>query len=746
MPKQSQEVGRAKRMAADIRDLGLRYFEANNFNQAIMLWQPLSNDPQVRKALAEAYFRRSLTLAEPERLGDLQAALALRPHDPRLLYQLGLFYHRHNQLEEAAQLYEELARLCSARWEGLARLRALVALEQGDRAAALATAGLSRNDLNFIAMVADVLAGQPPSHTDAGRISLFWQGLGRLAQHDAAGALQLFVQGKPLRISRYQSYYLGVAAFVQGDLQLAVQAWHDAIKRGYDSPWLQHNLAIARMGLLEQLLSANQLEDAAELALIGSQIANPSNQLAEREVAILNLVAQAAAKHADWLSASRYWEAACSIVEGHPRLGSPRPLVHNLALAYEAQEAWFQAAEAWRRLLRMRPRANQNQTASYSAEQWRWVQRRAIDCYKHASAFDEAIQLLRNALKRDPEELDLRYELSEILFANQQHQAAANELQRIIALDRGHMQACLRLGSYSLAIGELGQAETLLLRVVEQQPHDSETRLTLAWLLNQLGQVYETKYHVSESLHFFQQAISFAPDSYHYRIDLARVLLREGANEAARVQINEALRVGFDQLEAYLLAILCWHRVAHEQEIRLIIGRAEQALSDKVRFYLLAGAALLEASTPTIRARDLSELPNRRVPIARVWLQLAHDLLEQAVAQRPNDEQLYATIATLFLRIRADLSLHYMQKALELEPDHAELLMLYGLVLELLGDKKAGRETLLQVSRQAHRHGQHEVAERADYLRYQITHSRLDEAIRVAGMPFDPASIAHSSS
>lgn len=746
MPKQPQAVGRAKRMAADIRNLGLRYFEANDFDQAIMLWQPLSNDSQVRTALAEAYFRRSLHLADSQRLLDLQAALALRPNDPRLLYQLGLVYHRQDQLERAQDLYEQVAKLCSARWEGLARLRAIVALEQGDSAGARATAGLTPNDLHFINMVADVLAGKLPSQTDAGRIALFWQGLGRLAQQDAAGALRLFSQGRPLRISRYQSYYLGLSAFIEGDLKLAVEAWHDAIKRGYDSPWLHHNLAIARMGLLEQLLDAQQLEDAAELALLGSQISNPSNQLAEREVAILNLVAQTAAKQANWASASRYWEAAYSIVEAHPRLGSARPLVHNLALAYEAQETWFQAAEAWRKLLRMRPRSNKSQPTSYSAEQWRWVQRRAIDCYKQASAFQEAIQLLRNALKREPEELEMRYELSEILFANQQHQAAANELQRIIALDPGHLQACLRLGSYSLATGELGQAETLLLRVAEQQPRDSETRLTLAWLLNQLGHVYETSYRASESLPFFQQAITFAPDSYHYRIDLARVLLREGANEAARAQINEALRVGFDQLEAYLLAILCWHRVAHEHEIRLVIGRAEQALSDKTRFYLLAGAALLEASTPTIRARDLSELPNRRVPIARVWLQLAHDLLEQAIGQRPNDEQLYATIATLFLRIRADLSLHYIQKALEREPDQAELLMLYGLVLELLGDKKAGRETLLQVSRQAHRHGQHEIAERADYLRYQITHSCLDEAIRVAGMPFDPASITNSSS
>lgn len=737
MPKQSQAVGCAKRMAADIRALGLGYFEAQNFDQAITLWQPLSSDSQVRNALAEAYFRRSLNQADPQRLLDLQAALSFRPNDPRLHYQLGLVFHRQGHLEEAQKYYKQVAQLASARWPGLARLRAILALEMGDPKAALSIEGLSRNDLHFIQMVADVLTGQLPQQAQEGWIARFWQGLGCLAQGDSAGAVRALSQGKPLRISRYQSYYLGVAAFQEGDLQRAVQAWHDALKRGYDGPWLLHNLAIARRGLIEQLLSSDQLEEAAELALIGSQLISPSSQLAEREVEILHRVAQAKAQHSDWISASRYWEAACTIVGAHPRLGSPRPLLHNLALAYEAQEAWYQAAEAWRKLLRLRPRSQQAQNASYSAEQWRWIQRRAIDCYKQANAFQEAIQLLRNALKRDPNDLDLRYELSEILFANQQNQAAANELQRIIQLEPQHTQACLHLASYRLASGQIAQAQALLLQLVESQPRDSETRLTLAWLLNRLGQHYEANYDGQRSGAFFQQAIYFAPDSYHYRFDLARVLLREGANEAARVQINEALRIGFDQVEAYLLAILCWHRIGHEYEIRLLIGRAEQALSNLGRFYLLAGSALLEASTPLLRARDLSELPNRRVPIARLWLQLAHDLLEQAIRQDPEDAQLYGVIASLFLRIRADLSLYYIQKALDLAPQQAELQILYGLILELIGDKKAGREVLLQVSRQAHRQAEHELAERADYVRYQIEQSCLDEAIRVARMAFD---------
>lgn len=741
MPKQSQAVGRAKRMAADVRDLGLCYFEANDFDQAIALWQPLSSDAQMRNALAEAYFRRSLNQADPQRLLDLQAALSFRPNDPRLLYQLGLVYHRQGQLEAAQERYTQVAQLTSARWAGLARLRALLALEMGDLQAALHIEGLSRNDLHFIQMVTEVLAGRTAPHAHEGWIARFWHGLGCLAQGDSAGALQAFSQGKPLRISRYQSYYQGVAAFQEGDLEQAVQAWHDALKRGYDGPWLQHNLAIARMALLERLLDSDQLEKAAELALIGSQISNPSARLAELESNILHVAAQEKARQIDWKSASRYWEAACTIVEAYPRLGSPRPLLHNLALAYEAQEAWYQAAETWRKLLRSRPRSQQVQNESYSAEQWRWIQRRAIDCYKQANAFQDAIQLLRNALKREPNELDLRYELSEILFANQQRQAAANELQRIIQLEPQHTRACLHLASYRLANSQIEQAQELLLQLAASQPRDSETRLTLAWLLNQLGQHYETNYNGYQSLRFFQLAIQFAPDSYHYRFDLARALLRNEANEAARAQINEGLRIGFDQTEAYLLAMLCWHRIAHEHEIRLIIARAEQSLSDLSRFYLLAGSALLEASTPLLRARDLSELPNRRVPIARVWLQLAHDLLEQAVRQRPNDGELHAIIASLFLHIRADLSLYYIQQALKLAPQQAELLILYGLILELIGDKRAGREVLLRVSRLAHRQAEHELAERADYVRYQIEQSCLNEAIRVARTQFEIPSI-----
>src|SRR3954454_23854077 len=82
--------------ARNLRQRGLRAWQAGHFDEAIQLWSAIVEpDPHVVSALAEAYFRRGIARpAGTEQHTDLARAVALRPDDTRFLYHLGLALHR----------------------------------------------------------------------------------------------------------------------------------------------------------------------------------------------------------------------------------------------------------------------------------------------------------------------------------------------------------------------------------------------------------------------------------------------------------------------------------------------------------------------------------------------------------------------------------------------------------------------------------------------------------------------------
>ena len=83
----------------------------------------------------------------------------------------------------------------------------------------------------------------------------------------------------------------------------------------------------------------------------------------------LDSAAREAATSGDWTRALDLWEQARELVGATSGMGSPRPLLHNLALANERLKHWSEAAEAWRAMLRTRPRAATGQ-GDYTDEQW----------------------------------------------------------------------------------------------------------------------------------------------------------------------------------------------------------------------------------------------------------------------------------------------------------------------------------------------------------------------------------------
>lgn len=733
MPKQRRASGRAEATPTDPRALGLRHFQAGRFEQAINAWQPVGSDPKVRAALAEAYFRRSLTLPDQQRADDLRLALALQPDDARLHYQLGLLLHRQGNLAAAQEHYERVAQI-NPRWQGLGRVQGLAAIERGDRSEPASGARLSAGDRQLLNAVATLLRGEVPPEGGEDRLSHFWRGLGLLRTGDVAGAQRALSGGKPNRIGAQHSYYSGLAAALTGDAQGALAAWHYAVERNYRPAWLLNNLTAVRYAELQRLMAEGKNDEAAALAQGGALLPTGNSALASLEIEVLDGAARAAAAEGNWVQAMRCWEAARTIMSSADGLGSPRPLLHNLALAHEALERWLDAAEAWRAMLRTRPRKNATSAGDLSDAQWSWVRRRVIECYKRANEPGEAVAVFRQAIKADPADIDLRLELSDALLANDQPQAAYNEIQRVLDRDPNHIEALLRVAGYHLSRHMWVDAEQALDTAAKQNPSSAEVRDSLGYMFGQLGSEYNEFSRYAQAYRAFSQAAHFAPESFLYQIDLARVSFNRKHGDEARKHLEEALRLGADQSEAYVLAIDCWVFEQNEDEARAVIARAESALPVLQDFYLEAGASLLEGSDFNLAFLNPFSPPTKRTYSDNAWTKLGQELFDRAIAQRSDDPQIRAQIASMLVQTRPDIGLRYIGDAVQLAPDVPQFQVLQGLLQALTDDKNGARTTLQKAARLARKQGNREIAEQADQMRNQINSPFFGLAMQMGGL------------
>jgi tetratricopeptide (TPR) repeat protein len=336
----------------------LHAFQAGRFAEAIAAWTPLAErDLAVRAALAEAHFRRALAgppLAPA--LDDLRRAIELASDQPRYRFHLGRYLHRSGDLAAASEQYRAVLERDSS-WAGAAKLLALAALEQNPRADLADLPGVTPAVKRLIVPAQALLRGDAMPDDDDSPVGRFWRGLGRVAAGDEA-ASDVLADERSLpapTLNALRRYYRGLAAARAGDTDTALKLWQRTQEANIVPARLRENLAVL---LLEQLTALIDAGDSAGAAALAQRsIGLPGNTAFDQQrLLALDNGAYADALAGDWPRAAELWQAAREIVSRSPSLGSPQPLLHNLALAYERLERWEEAADAWRGMLRTRPR------------------------------------------------------------------------------------------------------------------------------------------------------------------------------------------------------------------------------------------------------------------------------------------------------------------------------------------------------------------------------------------------------
>jgi tetratricopeptide (TPR) repeat protein len=732
MPKSKRSSFRrlSPAMITDPRQRGLHAFQAGRFTEAIMAWSPLAeHDVEGRTALAEAYFRRALSgpPLDPA-VADLRRAIELAPDDPRYRYHLGRYLHRRGDLAAASTQYRAVLKRDSS-WASAAKLLALATLEQNSRADLADLPGFTPALERFIEPTQALLRGGSVPPGDDSPVGRFWRGLGRVAAGDAA-ALDDLSDDRPLpapTLTALRRYYRGLAAVRAGDTDTALKLWQRALEAGVIPVRLRENLAVLLLDQLTALCDAGDVSGAAALAQRSVGLPG-SAAFDELRLLALDRGAYAAASAGDWPRAVELWEAARQVLGGSASLGSPRPLLHNLALAYERQEHWEEAAESWRGMLRTRPRRKATgrspaEESTLSDQQWAWVRERIITCYKQAGRPDEAVAVFRQIIKEDPNDLDVRVQLADALLANEQERAAENEIGRILQIDPHHVDALLRHAAFLDVRMELPASEQIMRDLAARHPEREDLRRLAAQHFLQHGRQYAEWGQPAVAYRAFVEGERYDPENYLFPLNQARMQNGQRPHEEIRALIERAIALAGEQAEAYVKILETWVIADRIDEARALLERIDRDLKLEARAYADFGLMIIIRVTPPPPPVGLlgflgTPAPAPAPPPADTpWTRLASELLDRAVGMRPADGALHKQIAGELMLPRADLALPYAEAAARLAPDEPEALILLGIVQGLNDQVRAAKTTLQRAAQLARKQGKSALAQEAQELR-----------------------------
>jgi tetratricopeptide (TPR) repeat protein len=705
---------KARRAAANPITQGQQAFHQGNYDGAIAAWkQALRDKPSARvtSALAEVYFRRGLARFHRQEqyaagLADLDEATRLAAGEARYAYHLGLAHYRQGDLDTALDAYR-LALEADPAFVRAAELAVLALLEKGQNPlqTAVWNALPPERQAEFRVLVG-LLDSQPlaaeSSSQDSGSARL-WRALAAFQFGDsgACEALLPIAQDgtEPAATRAVAAYVLGLDALRRDRRGEALAHWEAAQRLGLDTPALRDNVCQLSHALAEEAVAAGLWSDAAALADTARSLASGGRTLSELSLATHFHAGHAEAQTGNWAQALAHWETARDLGE------NSRELIQNLALAYEKNGRFGQAADLWRQVVRRRPRkakAPDALTRQQVALLWAHV----AECYRRAGDVEEAIATLRNAVKNDADNMDLRLELVDALVADDRWDAADNELERILKKEPENVGALVRSARSQEAGWRPNRAQSIWRKVLALDPSHLEAQERLTELLEREGYRLLRSGKTNTALERYQEALTYTPDEPYLYLALADCYFDQGEAEAARGELDRAFALAPDDLDVYHSAVDLCHEQDLPDEAEWVIARVEE----------LAGP----------------RQPKGRLP-AEFYLDLAHccfehdqaevgdDYVQRAKQAAVGDAEGLVDVGMFYLdQDQEGQALTFFDQALRLDPGHGWANYHVGASYAIAAEMREANRHWRQARRTARQTGDQELLEAVESIRNQF--------------------------
>ncbi|HWE60770.1 MAG TPA: tetratricopeptide repeat protein, partial [Chloroflexota bacterium] len=369
----------------------------------------------------------------------------------------------------------------------------------------------------------------------------------------------------------------------------------------------------------------------------------------------------------------------------------------------------------------------------YADAQWAWVRKRVIECYKQAGTPGEAVTLFRQALKKEPRDLDTRLQLAEALLANDQEQAAINELHRILEVDPNHVEAKLRLVAIYSVRGEWSYALRFAREAQQSEPDREDTRRILTGVLLHYGTQLQTYGSHIAALAILEEGRQVAPTDWHFPLYMARIHLDQRQAARARPLLTQAEQLAGDDRGAYIFLLEAWAVLGDVAEFHAVLARVEAALPLTPDFYIEAGGAVLA------HQRRVSGTSRKARAQEEALTTLAIELVDRSLTSDPDNLQTRLQIARTLMLSRPDLALRYAEEAVQRAPESPEALIVLGTVQGLNDQTAAAKQTVRNAARLARKHGDSAHAREADELARRLAspYFRLSFEMQQVAQLFD---------
>ena len=746
---------RARKAEANPIVQGQEAFHRGDYDGAIAAWEQARQESPpatLAAALAEVYFRRGLLRfyrwsQHETGLSDLDEAVHLIPGDPRYAYHLGLAHHHQDNLAPAITAYR-LALDADPAFTRAAELAVLVLLEQGRDPTQDATWSALPSErqaelsplirlvldqpaaLVSEAAVAEPTRATPTSTGPAWRcpepcpeprrrvVEGLWQGLVALESGDdgAHKALQSVAQDddQPAAARAVVAYTLGLNALRHDRSAEALAHWKSARRLGLDTPAFHDNLYLLHHTCAEQAMADGQWAEAAVLADAALNLSPGDRDLRDLASAAHFHAGHADAQAARWNQALEHWEKARELGE------NSRVLLQNLALAYEKTERFLEAAELWRQVVRRRPRKADAPDA-LTSQQVSLLWGHVADCYRRAGNVQEAITTLRNAVKSDPSNTDLRLELVDALAASERWSTASNEVNRILKREPDNVSALVRTARLDEGWGYLARARQAWKKVVELDPNHLEARERLVELLHQEGARLYRAGRPDEAQEYYREALAYMPDEAYLYIALAECHFDKNDSDAARQELERAFALDPADLAVYHMAVDVCHIADCPDDAEWVITQAQE----------MAGPRQPAGRLPAEFYLDLAKCCFRRRQT-----KVGNDYVRRAERIAEGNADDLVDVALFYLdRKNEGRAIAYLRRALRLDPEHGWANLHVGASYATALEMREARRHWRQARRTARQTGDEELLRAIELARQ--TFDRAIEMLERGMSPFE---------
>jgi tetratricopeptide (TPR) repeat protein len=647
--------------------LGEEALRRGDYDGAIAAWEQVqekSPSQALTSALAEVYFRRGLVRfyrhgQQKSGLADLEQAARLTPGEARYAYHLGLAHHRRADLDTAFTAYL-LALDADPRFSRAAEMAILAMLEQHKdpvKSAAWETLPVDRQ-AEFKPLIA-LVRGEPPAgvpaHVESGSAgpARLWRGLAALRSGDDSGIETVYDiaqdDSQPEPVRAVAAYALGVDALRSERQEEAQAHWEAARRFGLNTPALRSNLRLLYRARAEEMMKAEQWAEAASLTDSALEIWPGASDLGELAIVCHFQAGHAQALAAHWQAAAQHWEKARGFGE------SSRALAQDLALAYEKSERFQEAADLWREVVRRRPRKADAPDA-LTSEQVALLWGHVAECYRRAGDAEEAATTLRNAIKNDPKNTDLRLELVDTMVANDQWGAAGNELGRILRQEPEKVGALVRAARINEMDGYLLRARGLWKKVLELDPHHLEALDRLAELSLSEGARLLKAGKIEQALDRFREAQTYTPDQPYLYLASADGYFSAEDRAAGRQELEHAFLLDSTDLDLFHSAVDLCHTDGQPEDAEWVITRAEE----------LAGPHFPGDHLPADFYLEIADCC-----FTRRQMETGEDYVQRAERAAEGDPDALVDVGLFYLdHDQASQALPFFDRALRLDPEH----------------------------------------------------------------------------